>query len=316
MSENYDAFFNPDVESRDISKQTDEFRPSADKGKGGVYQAIIRLIPWWKDPKYGSINDKWVCYLQDPLAQRGRYIDCPSSIGKPSPLQDMFWKLKKSESVQMQKLASNFSRRHSYSSLVQVIKDDNNPELEGKILVWRYGVKVWDKINAEINPVAGIEKNDPFDLYDGKAFAIIVTKVSGYNNYDQSKFVDKKIPLCIPDENGKLIPINKSSDKKEIFEWVKGNSPDLDKYGYKEWDQETLDYVNHVIVSVTGEGVSPEKYANVVSKETPGITSSSINLSDLEEDNSIGLPSFELPEKPKSQGLSGDLDLDELLRGR
>lgn len=321
--ENYDAFFNPGVEApASPSSKTEEYNPSADKGKGGTYQSIIRFVPWWQDPKHGSIQDKWVSYLVDPMTQRGRYIDCPSSVGKPSPLQDTYFKLKKSESVQMQKLAQNFSRRHSYASLVQIIRDENAPETEGKIMVFRYGIKIWEKINAELKPVIG-EPHDPFGSLTGKAFALIITKVSGFNNYDQSKFVDKKIPLCIPNADGKLIPIKETSDMQTVYEWVKTNSPDLSKYAYKEWDQDTFDYVNHVIISVTGEGQISSKYAGIVSKDskpaadvpTAGlakITSQEISVEniDLENDGIGDLPEFDIGDLPSSKtgGIQGDLD--------
>lgn len=328
MSENYNAFFSPDVEANEApSTQTSEYSPSAAKGKNNVYQSIIRFIPWWENPKHGSIQEKWVSYLQDPLTNRGRYVDCPSSVGKPSPLQDIYWKLKKSESVQEQKLADTFSRRHSYASLIQVIRDENNPELEGKILVWRYGVKIWEKINAELKPIIG-EKHDPFDILSGKAFAVIITKVSGYNNYDQSKFLEKKIPLCIPDlnQNGKLIPITEQSDKAFVFNWVKENSPDLNKYAYKEWDQETFDYVNSIIISVTGTSSATQKYDNVVNRNQPanstpapqqnqGISVQNIDLNsdDLGSGLDVSLPDLDLPDLPSIDGIGGDLD--SIIRG-
>ena len=328
--ENYDAFFTPGVEAPSTtSKQTEEYNPTADKGKGGLYQSIIRFIPWHQDPKHGSIQEKWVSYLVDPVTQRGRYIDCPSSVGKPSPLQDIYWKLRKSESVQMQKFAVNFSRRHSYASLVQVIRDENNPEAEGKIMVFRYGVKIWEKIQAELKPVIG-ESHDPFDILQGKAFALVITKVSGFNNYDQSKFVDKRIPLCIPNADGKLVPVTPQGNKKEIFEWVKANSPDLSKYSYKEWDQDTYDYVNHVIVAVTGEGTVSQKYANVVSKDSAapkpgtagdatlqgkaGITSSDISVDDLDlGGDNLDIPDLDLGNISGSKGASDLEDLDDII---
>jgi len=323
VESNYDAFFTPGVEAPTTSaKNTEEYNPTADKGKGGVYQSIIRFIPWHADPKHGSIQEKWVSYLVDPVTQRGRYIDCPSSVGKPSPLQDIYWKLRKSESVQMQKLAVNFSRRHSYASLVQVIRDENNPEAEGKIMVFRYGVKIWEKINAELKPANSlVEAHDPFDVLQGKAFGLEITKVSGYNNYDKSRFYDKKIPLCRPDSNGKLTPITPQTDKREIFEWVKANSPDLSKYAYKEWDQDIYDYVNHVIVAVTGEGSVSQKYANVVNKEAPksqpagvksnaGITSTDISVDnlDLGGGDNLDIPDLDLGNITGSRGIDGDLD--------
>lgn len=329
MSEqaDYNAFFNPDTEVKEQkSAQTDEYSPSAAKGKNDLYQSVVRFIPWWQNPKSGSIQEKWVSYLQDPVTNRGRYVDCPSSIGKPSPLQDIYWKLKKSESVQEQKLADTFSRRHSYASLIQVIRDENAPELEGKILVWRYGVKLWEKINSELKPIIG-EKHDPFDIINGKVFALVITKQSGYNNYDQSKFLEKKIPLCLPgpEKDGKptLEPITITSDQKTVFEWVKANSPDLSKYAYREWDQDTFDYVNHVITSVTGQGSVSQKYDNVVNRETPaanvpaaGITSEPISVENIDlgtgGDDSSGIGGLELPnldnlEIPPVEGISGDL---------
>jgi hypothetical protein len=321
---NYNDFFTPEVESNEPkSSQSDEYNPSAAKGKNNIYQAIIRFIPWWQNPKHGSIQDKWVSYLIDPITNRAKYVDCPSSVGKPSPLQDIYWKLKKSESVKEQKLADLFSRRHSYASLIQVIRDENNPELEGKILAFRYGVKLWEKINAELKPVIG-EKHDPFDIMNGKAFALVITKVSGFNNYDQSKFVDKRIPLCIP-KDGKLIPVSASTDKATIFNWAKDNSPDLTKYAYKEWDQETYDYVNHIITTVAGQNSSSQKYDNIVNRTTTGskvvstgglqsppITSSNITVDDLNLGDTtnfdISLPDLDLPNLSNIGGIDGDLD--------
>lgn len=324
MSENYDALFNPNVKVKDSgSKNADEYSPSADKGQGGVYKAIIRFVPWWKNPTHGSIQEKWVAWLEDPLTQRGRPVDCPSSVGKPSILQDMYWKLKKSDNVNMQKKSEIFSRRHTFASLIQVIKDQQNPELEGKILVYRYGVKIWEKINAELKPLIG-EKHDPFDILSGKAFALVITKVSGYNNYDQAKFLNDSIPLCIPDENNKLIPIDENTDKKKVFNWVKENSPDLERYSFKEWDNDTTEYVHHVIRTVTGQASVPSNYADVKNKKEEGnkgvedfeksekISSQELSIDDLDSsDDEIEIPNLDDDDdkdKGDEQGIKGDFD--------
>jgi hypothetical protein len=308
--EDFNKLFNPEVEIKEqTSKNADEYSPSADKGSNGIYHAIIRFVPNWQDPTHGSIQEKWVAWLVDPLTNKGKTIDCPSSVGKPSPLQDMYWKLKKSDNVAMQQKADIFSRRHSFASLVQVIKDKHNPDLEGKILVYRYGVKIWEKINAELKPLIG-EKHDPFNLFTGKAFELKITKVSGYNNYDQSRFIEQRIPLCIPDNKGKLIPINKNNDKEEVFNWVKENSPDLSKYAFKEWDNDTYEFVNNIILTVTGETNVSQNYAGVINKDTKetsneGISSKELNLDDLEEQMNTDL---KLPDLPDNMGVSGDLD--------
>jgi len=325
MAENYDLndLFHPKVDIGDQTpKNADEYNPSADKGQNGVYKSVIRFVPWWQDPQH-SIFEKWVSWLVDPVTNRGRFIDCPSSVGKPSPLQDMFFKLRKSESIQDQKKAEIFSRRHSFAAIIQVIKDEQNKELEGKLMVWKFGKKIFDKIEAEKKPVIG-EPHEPFDLLDGKAFAVVVTKVSGFNNYDQSKFLDKKIPLLLPDEKtGKLFPINEKTSKEKVFNFLKEKSPDLNKYSFKEWDQETYDYVNQVITAVTGE-VSSVAYAGVrnapqspglpdASKKdvNKGITATDLSLDDLTNTSDIdSLSNLDLPDlnAPGDFGITGDLD--------
>lgn len=324
MSTNYDldSLFHPKVDlGNEPTKNSIEYNPSADKGVNGVYKSVIRFVAWWEEPQH-SIFEKWVCWLVDPLTTRGRYVDCPSSVGKPSILQDMFFKFYKSESVQERNKASIFSRRHSFASIVQVIKDEQNKDLQGKLMVWKYGKTIWDKIQAQKKPVYG-EEHEPFDLLDGKAFAVVVTKVKGFNNYDQSQFLEQKIPLYMPDGKGKFIPINAKTPKESVFNFLKESSPDLNKYAFKEWDQETHDYVNQIIVAVTGETPSIS-YADVrnnktsSSSSTPvgtsksGITASDLTIDDLNTDSNIigSIPELELPELNSSSdfGIGGDLD--------
>ena len=320
--EDYNALFEPGVEVKQTSAgPIDEYRPSAAKGTNGIYKSIIRFVPWWKNPKYESIKEKWSCWLVDPVTEQGRSVDCPTSVGKPSPLQDMYFKCKNSDNAMLREKMNVFSRRKTYASLIQVIKDENNPELEGKILNWKYGVKIHEKIDAELKPMIG-EKHDPFDLINGKAFALVITKVSGYNNYDQSKFVDKKIPLVIPNAEGKLVPITESTDKKTVFEYVKEQSANLDKYNYVEWDQETEDYVNRVIVAVTGETNHSSNIAGALnaSKSSDGLGAkvdapSNISSSDISLDGLSGgldTPGLDLPDLSESDdtdlGIGGDLE--------
>jgi len=332
MSEldNFNELFSPKVDMGEQNKKnTEDYQVGADKGQGGVYQSVIRFIPWHKNPSQ-SILEKWVSWLVDPVTQKGRFVDCPSSVGKQSLLQDMYFRLKKSESVQEQKKADIFSRRHNFAALIQVIQDKQQSELEGKILVYRFGKKIWEKINAELKPVIG-EPHNPFDLLNGKLFTLIITKVSGYNNYDQAKFVDKIVPLCLIDAEGKLQPITPNTDKKMVFEYLQSNSPELTKYGFREWDQDTYDYVNGVITAVTGQVVASNNMASVNAtvqgsnptqeKTVPaptgsGITSSEISIEDLNTENatsSAELPEIKLPDLPEV-GAGGLGNLDDVLK--
>ena len=320
-TENYDlnSLFHPQVEMAPEkgSKNLVEYQPSADKGPSGIYKSIIRLVSWYQDPIH-SYSSKWACWLVDPVTNRGRMIDCPSTVGKPSLIQDMFFKLRNSESVQEKKKSEIFSRKQVYTCVIQVIKDDQQKELEGKLMIYRFGKKIFEKYEAEKKPVIG-ESHEPFDLLDGKALALVITKVAGFNNYDQSRFLDKKIPLLIPDLTGKLVPINERTSREEVFTFLKENSPDLTRYAYKEWDQETYDYVNQIIVAVTGHAAPPSNFATLrndvnvasTSVSSTGITTTELSLDDLDLGSISVLPDLNLPELNINSdigGIGGDLD--------
>lgn len=228
---------------------TEFYSPSADKGREGVYKSLVRFIPNVFDPLHSKIM-KYYVWLEDPATQEGFSVDCPSTVGKKSILKDMYWKLKKSDSVKDQELAQKyFGRVESHYALVQVLKDDNQPDLVGKILVWKFGAQVNKKIEAALKPEYGSPMN-PFDLFEGKVFAIQVVKKMNWNNYDQCAFVGDGTPLEI---DGK--PIQRTpEDQAKVVEYLKANSPDISKYGYKEWDEELTQKVMGIVGRIVPDG--------------------------------------------------------------
>ena len=257
-------------------KPSSIFKPEAKSGKDGVYKAVVRFLPWHKDVKK-SVMKKWSCWLTNPANNESKMIDCPSTIGKKSVIQDLYWKFKKSDSVAEQKLAENFTRRQKFASLVQIIKDDNNPESVGKIMVWPYGVKVFNKLQAEMKPEFG-KPHIPFDLFEGKPFLVHVTLVAGYNNYDNSRFLDEKLPVVV--DGAKMEKTQESLAKIKTY---LESSPDLNLYDYQEWDQQAEDFVNAVIRNTVPGGRMIE------SVETSNRQSSAPVMND----------EFVLPEAPK-----------------
>lgn len=250
MEENFDIFDLPtDVFINPEKKNVSEFyQPSADKGRDGVYKALIRFLPNIHNPSLSKIM-KYYVWLEDPTTNQGFSVDCPSTVGQKSILKDMFWKLKKSESVKDQELAEKFSRVETYYSLIQVIKDPNQPELEGKIMVYKFGSKINQKIEAQLKPEFGTPCN-PFDLFEGKVFGLNIVKKMKWNNYDACEFVGDRTPLVL---EGK--PVQKvEEDMKKITTWLKENSTDISKYAYKEWDSETTEKVLNTIKKIVPDG--------------------------------------------------------------
>ena len=227
------------------------YRPKAADGKDNVYKAVIRFIPWYKNPKK-SVIEKWTGWLEDPTTGKGRYVDCPSSIGQESPLFRMWKKLKDSENPYEREMSKVFSRRLNCYSLVQIISDKQNPDLEGKIKVFKFGKKLKDKIEAELNPEIG-EPKDPFNLLKGRRFVLHITKQGEWDNYDQSKFDGEAYPV-LHTADGKIDLREAITDpevKKQAAEWIEKNSPNLEEFEFKEWDDDITNLVNSVIRSVT-----------------------------------------------------------------
>ena len=85
--------------------------------------------------------------------------------------------------------ARNQKRKLNYYSNIYVVKDSANPENEGKVFLYRYGKKIFDKIMESMKPAFEDETPiNPFDFWKGADFKLKITKVAGFWNYDKSEF--------------------------------------------------------------------------------------------------------------------------------
>jgi hypothetical protein len=263
--ENFQDIFNlnaNDFVEKTETRESELYKPDPKKGKDNVYKALIRFVPFHKDPKKSKVK-KYSYWLTDPLTSESFSVDCPSSINQKSIIQDTYWKLKKSPSVAEQKMADKFKRRENYYALVQILKDDQDPSMVGKIKVLKFGQKLNNIIQGELQPEYGRPYN-PFDPFKGRVMALTVTIVAGYNNYDLSKFVGEETPLLL---DGK--PLEQNSDNMAKFvEFLKTNSPDLSNYDYKEWTDDVREKVKSVIENTVPTMRTSESLQREASKPT------------------------------------------------
>ena len=85
--------------------------------------------------------------------------------------------------------ARNQKRKLNYYSNIYVVKDSANPSNEGKVFLYRYGKKIFDKVMESMQPAFEDETPvNPFDLWKGADFKLKITKVAGFWNYDKSEF--------------------------------------------------------------------------------------------------------------------------------
>lgn len=118
-------------------------------------------------------------------------------------------------------------RKLKYHSNILVIKDSANPDNEGKVFLFAYGKKIFDKLNDLMNPEFEDETPvNPFDFWEGANFKLKVRKVEGYPNYDKSEFDDPE-PLFGGDED-KL---------KEVYEQLHSLKDLHDEKYFKTYDE-------------------------------------------------------------------------------
>ena len=167
------------------------WKPTVDKAGNGY--AVIRFLPAAEGDDLPWVQT-WNHGFQGP---GGWYIEeSLTTIGKKDPLSEynsMLWNTgieANKDQVRKQK------RRLNYISNIQVINDSSNPDNNGKVFLYKFGKRIWDKINDLMNPQFEDEKPvNPFDFWEGANFKLKIRKVEGYRNYDKSEF-DSPEPLA------------------------------------------------------------------------------------------------------------------------
>ncbi len=253
---NFSSLFNMtnSVQEPQNFRNSDEYKPSFKEGKGGVYQSIIRFIPWFANPEK-SIIQKTVSYVKNPITKQGIYVDDPRSVGQPSSIIDMFFKFYNSGNAQMVDFGKeHLSSKPQYISLVQIIQDEQHPDLVGQIRVLKFGKKMGDELYAEEHPAVG-QGTVPFHPIYGRYFLLKIVGQSGFNNYDQSCFFDMKNnnqtqPMgmwYINPATGQYEVVTESTDQQAVFNYLQTASPDLAKYDYQPWTAEQEKFINDAL---------------------------------------------------------------------
>ena len=179
------------------------WKPDVDKAGNGY--AIIRFLPApaGEDVPFVRI---WDHGFQGP---GGWYIEKSlTTLGKPDPVSEYNTGLWNSGIEANKELVRKQKRRLSYFSNIYVVKDPTRPENEGKVFLFKYGKKIFDKLNEAMHPQFDDEKPvNPFDMWEGANFKLKIRNVEGYRNYDKSEF-DKAGPLL--DDDSELEKVWKS----------------------------------------------------------------------------------------------------------
>lgn len=161
------------------------WKPTVDASGNG--SAIIRFLPPAEGEDVPFVR-YWDHGFQGP---GGWYIEKSlTTIGQDDPVSEMNGQLWATGVKANRELVSrDRKRRLHYVSNIYVIKDPANPSNEGKVFLYEYGKKIFDKINDLMHPEFEDETAvNPFDLWEGADFRLRIRKYEGYRNYDKSEF--------------------------------------------------------------------------------------------------------------------------------
>ena len=271
--ENVDIFDSIDTKSETLdflekkaSSLDGIYRPKiTDKKKG--YTATIRFLPnLSRDGKVlQSAIEKhqhYVDFKNHPELQG--YYDCMKNFTDKCDFCTMYWKLKHSKNASDVEKAELISRNTKYYSYILVMEDEQNRELEGKILIYPYGYKIKEKIkdqkdgtNAEKTPI------NIFDLANGKDFNLVIKQLGEYPNYDSSTFLEvspikiqgKKAPIEVDAKTGKN-KITNPKVKEKITQFLMSRTVNLEDHLPKEWTAEERYKVANILEILTGNDVN------------------------------------------------------------
>ena len=160
------------------------WKPQLDKTGNGY--AVIRflLLPMAK------ICHGQNCIPMPSKAPGGWFIENSlTTLGQKDPVSEYNSQLWNSGLESDKDVARKQKRKLSYYSNIYVVKDPVNPDNEGKVFLFKFGKKIFDKITAAMQPEFEDEDPiNPFDFWQGANFKLKIKKVAGYWNYDSSEF--------------------------------------------------------------------------------------------------------------------------------
>jgi len=217
----FEKIANPQTETK--SYNDDRFwRLEGDKAGNGT--ATLRFLPrvegdelpWVRIFSHGFQGPTGKWYIENSL----------TTLGENDPVGELNTQLWNSGSEANKEIARKQKRRLSFTANILVVSDPKHPENEGKVFLFKFGKKIFDKIMDKARPTYEDEKPvNVFDLWEGANFKLRMRKKDGYTNYDESLFMD---PSPISDDEDRILSIVNSQNKLSEF---------TDRKNFKSYDE-------------------------------------------------------------------------------
>jgi len=261
-----------------------------ERDKAGNASATIRFLsrtegdelPWVKIFSHGFKGPTGRWYIENSL----------TTIGQQDPVGELnmkLWNSTSDDKSPSRKQARDQKRKLNYVSNILVINDPKHPENNGKVFLFKFGKKIFDKIMDKARPT--FEDEQPlnvFDYWEGANFKLRMKNVDGYPNYDASEF---ESPSAVADDDEEILEIAKRQHKLSEF---------LDPKNFKSYEELKVkleQVLSGAAMSVTAQDISEEEAAPVrqapVAKAKPAPQPKSKSLdSAFDEDDDDNMMSY------------------------
>ena len=246
ISNAFEKIANPSTESKGYAD--DRFwKLEGDKAGNGT--ATIRFLPrvegdelpWVRIFSHGFQGPTGKWYIENSL----------TTLNEQDPVSELNSQLWNSGVEANKKIAQNQKRRLSYIANILVVSDPKHPENEGKVFLFKFGKKIFDKIMDKARPTFEDEKPvNVFDFWEGANFKLRMRKKDGFTNYDESAFND---PAALGDDD-KIVEVAGKQYKLSEF---------LDRKNFKSYD-ELKKKLNEVL---SGDAFASKSAAEIAADE-------------------------------------------------
>jgi len=198
------------------------WKPTVDQAGNGY--SVIRFLPasegaelpWVRFWDHGFKGPTGLWYIENSL----------TSIGQADPVGELNSRLWNSGNDADKEKARNQKRRLHYVSNIFVKSDPGNPTNEGKVFIFKFGKKIFDKIMDVMQPqFADEDPINPFDFWEGADFKLKIRNVEGYRNYDKSEFAGQS---ALFEDDTKL---------EDVYNKMYGLKEFVDPTNYKTYDE-------------------------------------------------------------------------------
>ena len=252
ISSAFDKVANPQAETKSFAD--DRFwRLEGDKAGNGT--ATIRFLPrvegdelpWVRIFSHGFQGPTGKWYIENSL----------TTLGENDPVGELNTTLWNSGSEANKEIARKQKRRLSFTANILIVSDPKHPENEGKVFLWKFGKKIFDKIMDKARPTFEDEKPvNVFDFWEGANFKLRMRKKDGYANYDESAFME---PAPIGDDE---TIVNIASAQHKLSEFT-------DRKNFKSYD-ELKKKLNEVL---SGDSFASKSAAEIAEQEDRPVAS-------------------------------------------